>query len=104
MTERESQALAFIEKFQAEHGGVSPSVRDIARGLSLKSTSSAARLIDGLERRRVIVRLKNRWRAISIGFDDVRKVLVALEKQKAPDLPGSRPSNWFASCLSGLES
>lgn len=99
MTERESQALAFIEKFQAEHGGVSPSVRDIARGLSLKSTSSAARLIDGLERRRVIVRLKNRWRAISIvrhkafRFDDVRNVLVALnapEKQKAPDLPGSR--------------
>lgn len=96
MTERESQALAFIEKFQAEHGGVSPSVRDIARGLSPKSTSSAARLIDGLERRRVIVRLKNRWRAISIvrhkafRFDDVRKVLVALEKQKAPDLPGPR--------------
>ena len=98
MTERESQALAFIEKFQTEHGGVSPSVRDIARGLSLKSTSSAARLIDGLERRRVIVRLKNRWRAISIvrhkafRFDDVREVLVALEKQKAPDLPGPRAS------------
>lgn len=66
MTPRQRDALAFIGRYQAEHGGVSPTCKEIGKGLDLSSTSGVHRLLTELEERGLIRRLPSRSRAIEI--------------------------------------
>lgn len=66
LTERQSQALAFIVAYQREHGGVSPNLRQIAAGIKSKSKGHVHSLLQGLERRGFITRLYNRQQAIDV--------------------------------------
>lgn len=74
LTQRQSDALRFIARFQGEKG-YSPSRREISEALGLRSKASAARLITGLVDRRAVRTLPFRTRAIEIlipvpGSDD----------------------------------
>ena len=84
MTYRMKDALDFIKDYQFRTGGVSPSVREIAKGLNLSSTSFVhGTLLTGLEERGLIRRLPNRARSIEVvrpryvafQFDDTTKAL-----------------------------
>ena len=84
MTYRMKQALEFIEEYQSMSGGVSPSIREIAKGLRLSSTSFVRdSILIGLEERGLIRRLPGRARAIEVlrpryvafKFDDETKAL-----------------------------
>lgn len=75
MTERQSETLHFIGAYQRTHGGVSPSVAEIARAIK-RSKGNVHALLVGLENRGFIRRLPRRERAIEI----VRKNRVAMFK------------------------
>ena len=66
LTTRQGECLRFIASHQEQHGGVTPSYREVADFLGLASVSGVVRLIDGLEDRGRIKRLPNRSRAITI--------------------------------------
>lgn len=65
MTEKQRECLAFIAKYVGEHGK-SPSMDDIMEALGLKSKSGIARLVDALEERGHIRRLRYRARSIQL--------------------------------------
>ena len=93
LTHRTKECLAFIERYQALHGGVSPSVREIMDGVDLRSVSSVVRQLDALEMRGYIQRMPARKRCIAVlksapnagersvafRFDDASKRLVPYE-------------------------
>lgn len=66
MTPRQRDALAFIQRYQAENAGVSPTCKEIGKALGLVSTSGVHRLLSELEDRGLIRRLPNMARAIEI--------------------------------------
>lgn len=67
LTKRQRECLLFIQDHQADHGGVSPSVREIARAMgSSRSNETALGLLRGLEARGFIRRLPRRARAIEV--------------------------------------
>lgn len=70
LTTRQGECLRFIASHQEQHDGVTPSYREIAAFLGLSSVSGVVRLIDGLESRGRIKRLRNRSRAITIIAND----------------------------------
>jgi LexA DNA binding domain len=70
LTTRQGECLRFISSHQEKHDGVTPSYREIAAFLGLSSVSGVVRLIDGLESRGRIKRLRNRTRAITINAND----------------------------------
>jgi SOS-response transcriptional repressor LexA len=78
LTERQCDALRFIARFQAAKG-YSPSRREIAEALGLKSRASAHRLLVGLVERSAIRMLAYRTRAIEI--------LVPVEDTEAAPAP-----------------
>lgn len=57
--------LRFIAGYQAANGGVSPSVRECARGIGC-APAKAHQLLRGLEERGAIRRLPHRERAIDV--------------------------------------
>mgnify|MGYP001028705552 CR=1 FL=1 len=76
-TARQLEALRWIRGYQLAHGGVSPRLADIAAALGLQAKSGAHRVLEALEDRGLIRRLKNRERAIEI--------LVPVAVPHAPD-------------------
>jgi repressor LexA len=66
LTRAQAELLAFIERFQAENNGVSPSFDEMRQELGLGSKSGVHRLIEALEERGRIARQHNRARAIEI--------------------------------------
>lgn len=66
LTHKQAEALDYIEWFSGKHDGASPSYREIAEYLDLKSISGVHRLITALEERGRIRRLPQRARAIEI--------------------------------------
>lgn len=65
LTQRQSDALRFIARFQGEKG-YSPSRREISEALGLRSKASSSRLIEGLIQRKAVRTLPFRTRAIEI--------------------------------------
>lgn len=49
MTKRQAQTLDFLKRYAAENLGASPSMREVADHLGLRSTSAAHRLLMALE-------------------------------------------------------
>jgi repressor LexA len=66
LTARQRDCLRFIETFQAENDGASPTFDEIRGALGLAGKSGVFRLLDGLEERGFIRRLPNRVRAIEL--------------------------------------
>lgn len=67
LTQRQSDLLAFIARYQRENGGVSPSHTEMADALGVAGRGNATMgLLDGLEERGFIRRLRNRRRAIEL--------------------------------------
>jgi SOS-response transcriptional repressor LexA len=65
-TQRQGDVLRFIAGYQEAHGGVSPSFEEIAAALGLKGKSCAHWMLDALEERGHVRRLRNRARAIEV--------------------------------------
>jgi repressor LexA len=74
ITSRERDALAYIQSYALEHLGVMPSLEEIAAALGLKSRSGAHRIVNGLESRGHLVRLKHRERAIKLAGSDLAEL------------------------------
>lgn len=70
LTRKQSEALDFIKSYMASHGGCPPSLLDMMRGLGLQSKSGPMRLLNGLEERGYIRRLRNRARTIEVVEQD----------------------------------
>lgn len=66
LTFAQAELLAFIERFQADNHGVSPSFEEMKQAVGLQSKSGVHRLNEALEERGRIVRRHNRARAIEI--------------------------------------
>lgn len=76
LTRAQAELLAFIERFQAENDGVSPSFEEMKQALGLASKSGVHRLIEALVERGRIARRPNRARALEIpGEPPARPVL-----------------------------
>lgn len=66
ITPRQRDALAFIFRYQCAHSGTAPSVVEIQKALGLSSKSGVVRLLNGLEERGVLRRLRGRARSIEV--------------------------------------
>lgn len=62
----QANCFAFIERYAAQTNGASPSYKEIALGVGINSVSRVREVLDGLEERGLIKRLRNRARAIII--------------------------------------
>lgn len=89
LTPKMHDALRFIEDYQLRHGGVSPTISDIAGVFGSRKSKAITRdLLVEIERLGVIRRLPHRVRAIEVlrpvtkttafKFDDTTKTLVPL--------------------------
>ena len=65
LTVQQKKLLEFIETFQKENG-VSPSYQEMCEKMCIASKSGIARLVNGLEERGFIRKLRNKSRAIEI--------------------------------------
>lgn len=70
LTHMQAQLLDFIERFQAENQGVSPSFEEMRQELGIASKSGVHRLIAALVERGRIERRYNRARAIVAVHED----------------------------------
>lgn len=66
LTARQADLLRFIAGYQLAHDGISPSHAEMAKALGFKSRSASVRLIECLEERGHVSRLRDRARAIQI--------------------------------------
>lgn len=66
LTRRQQDLLRFIAGYQRAHDGISPSYAEMAKGIGAPSNSVVAWLIDKLEQRGHLRRLRNRYRAIEV--------------------------------------
>ncbi len=66
LTHKQNDLLRYIDKYNREHRGVSPSYEEMRDAMNLKSKSGIFRLIQSLEERGFLERLKYRARAIRI--------------------------------------
>ena len=102
LTAQQRKCYDFLRGYVDRGGGVSPTFREIQHALALTSKSQVSRLLENLEARGRIPRLKHHHRAISVipeqspgrpqlvhypeaqyfTWDDEAKVLVPLERKK----------------------
>ena len=66
LTPVQANCLAFIARYQAEHGGTSPAYTDIMEELGLASKSGVNRLVTGLERRGRLRRIPQATRCLEV--------------------------------------
>jgi len=78
-TLRQRDLLQFIEGYLCAHG-YSPSIEEMREGLGLSARSGIIRMLDGLEERGHIRRLRNRARAIEV----LEPVAIPLAPDGAP--------------------
>ena len=91
LTKRQRECLLFIQDHQANHGGVSPSVREIAAAMGAsRSNETALGLLRGLEARGFIRRLPGRHRAIEV----LRPIPIGQVFKWCDELKMLKPLNW----------
>lgn len=66
LTERQRETLIYIQDYQQEFGGVSPTFSKVAAAIGVASKSSVRSLLSSLEQRGYITRLRNRSCAITV--------------------------------------
>lgn len=69
LTKRQGETLDFIKRYTADHGGTSPSLREIAAGINVTGPGPVTRFLDGLEERGYITRIKYLARSITLVHD-----------------------------------
>lgn len=88
----QNAALLFIERYQEQHGGISPSLEEIATGIGQKSKGNAHKVVERLVAAGRLRKINNRWRAMEVTrkkqyfiFDDetkkVRQMFTLLKAQ-----------------------
>ena len=60
------KVLTFVESYQAQTGGVSPSYAEIGKAVGIASKSRVSNVLDDLEKNGLVRRLRTRARAIEI--------------------------------------
>lgn len=85
ITKRQRELLDFIKAYMAGNDGLAPSVMEMARGLALNSTSNVHSMLERLEERGVIRRLKFHARAIEI-VDENNPAAAASDDQLVSEL------------------
>lgn len=87
LSKRETELLKFIGRYMRESGGVSPTLIEIAHGLSLSSKGWIHIVVQRLEMKGYLRRLHHRQRAIELttyfAFDDVTKELKPMPNLEA---------------------
>lgn len=78
LSDRETLALRFIIKFKVEHGGISPTIREVMYGIGLRSTSST---------RNVLFRLADTG-LINLKWGEYRNIEVVGETYLPPIIKG----------------
>jgi repressor LexA len=73
LTTKQREMLAFIERHLEANNGIAPTYDEMALGVGVASKSGVARLIDALEERGYIRRLRNRARALEVVPAEERK-------------------------------
>lgn len=66
MPRQRARLLRFIYLYQMRHGGVSPTYREMAAAMDSISISNVSRILDDIEYRGAIRRLRNRARCIAV--------------------------------------
>lgn len=66
LTHKQADLISFVQEYQRESGGASPSYQQIEDALGLKSKSGVYALIDRLEARGKVRRLPGQARTIEI--------------------------------------
>lgn len=66
LTRAQANLLAYIELYQEQNNGVSPSFIEMTKAANLKSKSGIHRLLSALEERGRIIRMHDRARAIIV--------------------------------------
>lgn len=92
LTRRQSETLSFIQQFLGEHG-YSPSLREIAQHLGLRSVATAHQHVQALVGKGLVAREWNRTRAIDL-VDDAGGRLLRLPLLGA--IPASPPAEAYA--------
>lgn len=64
MTPRQRAALHFIADYRLRHGGVSPTYREIAKGIGISSAGRAYQIVSGLEDLGLVRRLRDHARTV----------------------------------------
>jgi len=65
-THKQAELLSYLEHYISDNGGIAPSFEEMMDALDLASKSGVYRLLDGLEERGKIARIRNRSRCIRI--------------------------------------
>lgn len=66
LTHKQKECHDYIRGYIADHGGVAPSHDEIMAALKFSSKGNVSRLIDALEERGVLRRMRHRSRALEI--------------------------------------
>ncbi len=66
MTHRERELLAFLGTYMSKHGGVAPTLQEMADGIGIKSKSGVHAVVASLVRQGLLRRTADRHRAIAI--------------------------------------
>ncbi len=66
LTFRQAEMLRFIDRYQRDNRGVSPSYQEMSDFMGISAKSGVARIIDALVERGFITRIKHRHRSIEI--------------------------------------
>ena len=91
LTKRQRECLLFIQDHQANHGGVSPSVRESAAGLGhANQIGRTLSLLTGLEERGFIRRMPRRHRGIEV----LRPIPIGQVFKWCDELKMLKPLNW----------
>jgi SOS-response transcriptional repressor LexA len=87
LTARETEMLSFIGRYMRESGGVAPTQIEIARGLNLASKGWIHVVVQRLEQKGYLRRLRGKARAIELTthfvFDETTKELKPMPAREA---------------------
>lgn len=70
LTQAQAELLAFIQRYTEENNGVAPSFEEMKQAIGLASKSGVHRLVQSLEERGRITRLRDRARCITVVPDN----------------------------------
>ncbi len=66
MTHRERDLLRFIEQYMGDHGGVAPTLAEMAEAIGLTSKSGVHRFLSSLERQGLVQRASRQTRSVQL--------------------------------------
>ena len=101
-TKRQADCLVFCKQFIADNG-ISPTNDEIIEALGLRARSGAVRLLDGLEKRGHIKKMRGRTRSITIVPDNDDEIAELREIKNAALVFLARQKQWRESITAGAK-